>query len=319
MYYLGMKKKYLLIATIILVLAMLTSCVSSVKINTMIPSTVDLTGYSSIRIEDPSVKGVFMSRDKNSIVSLTKDMIAKALSEGPYTVVVSGKADAVLSSEVVIDTGRCFVATEKTDAKDKDGATIYKYILKQSAYLTFRYYLRDFRTGSVIDTYSTKVGMPSYGYAETILGESTDPDDFSFKYMTYVSDYIGGYDEAIKSLKDTIVKRLVPHYQTVTISLMENKPEVEGLKSAYDAVDQGLYKEALVIFDKTWERNGYIQSGYNSALLMYATGNQKQAIARAYEVWEKTGSEKALSLYSKLTGMNADDILAKKQSGIKVK
>ena len=313
-----MKKNYLLTIIAIAFALVLASCGTSVKIDTMVPSKVDLTGYSSIKIEEPTVRGIFFAHDKDRIQSKTRDMFAKALSKGSYTVVLSGKADAVMTSDIIVDSSRSFVAVEKTTETDDEGKVIYKYYLKQTAMLSFSYYLRDFRTGAVLDSYSTRVGMPSLGYEVTYLGNSTDPDDPDFRYRAVgISDYIGGYEEAIDSIESTVVNRLVPHTKTVSVSLMDNKPEVEGLKGAYDAVNDGLYREALIVFDKVWQKSGYVQAGYNSAVLMYATGDRERAIARAYEVWEETGSEKALTLYSKLQGMKADDKLAKKQSGLR--
>lgn len=254
--------------------------------------------------------------EKSRIESQTREMFIKALGEGPYSVIAVGYADAVMTSEVQIDAFLHYYSVEKTAIADKDGKTVYKVYLNEQSRAVLTYTLRDSRTGRVLDTYTFRGLLPVDGCETSFVCETTTPDEYKSSWYFGGFTVTTGYEDFMYTIRETVKSRLVPHAKTTYLSLMANKPEVPELNFAYEAVENGLYKEALAIFSADWESNRNVQSGYNSAILMYALGDTENAVTRAYQVVIYSSDSKAVKLYSKLKSLKADDSLARTQIGI---
>ena len=94
---------------------------------------------------------------------------------------------------------------------------------------------------------------------------------------------------------------------------MSNKPEVRSLEKAYDALDDERWETALQLFADEYARSGHIPSGYNAAILYFASGKTETALAIANELYTKRGSADGLDLYNYLKRLSAREDAANSQ------
>ncbi len=88
----------------------------------------------------------------------------------------------------------------------------------------------------------------------------------------------------IRGFNEGIIRSFVPTERSYDVSLMDNKPKLEAAETAYDAAKDGRYKDAISAFLSLWETAHHVPSGYNSALLTAATGDFDGAISIAQDV-----------------------------------
>ena len=68
---------------------------------------------------------------------------------------------------------------------------------------------------------------------------------------------------------------------------MSNKPEKKSLEKAYDALDDENWDTALRLFADEYAKSGHIPSGYNAAILYFASGKTETALAISNELYTK--------------------------------
>ena len=124
----------------------------------------------------------------------------------------------------------------------------------------------------IVDTDSEKIvarrSFPLKGEQNVI--EITDPH-FSYSIGS-------AFNSMIDSIQYDIVRQLVPREEVIYETLMDNKPEIPGLKKAYESVDDGMYSSAFTLFHDEWIRSKHLPSGYNASLLLASSGRYDDAI-----------------------------------------
>ena len=117
----------------------------------------------------------------------------------------------------------------------------------------------------IVDTQSEKiVARRSFPLKSEYSAEVKDP------HFTYSIE--SAFQSLIDSIQYDIVTQLVPRSTVIYETLMENKPEIPGLRSAYESVDDGMYTSAYNMFVSEWKLSSHLPSGYNASLLLAAGG-----------------------------------------------
>ena len=128
-----------------------------------------------------------------------------------------------------------------------------------------------------------------------------DSDNFRLSGPYFLSNYpLRSFKNMIDSTMSRITRQLVPLRTSVSITLMDNKPESERAKAAYEAVDDGNYTYAATLFYDNFKASGHVPSGYNAALVTAATGDIETAIRIADDVYAKSGNSEVSALRSRL-------------------
>ena len=85
-------------------------------------------------------------------------------------------------------------------------------------------------------------------------------------------------------IEKEFVGKFVPHTSYSKISIYPNKPKNENAEQWYKAMDKGIYKYAMEGFLDVWKEDKHIPSGYNAALLFFASGNSTKGISILEEI-----------------------------------
>lgn len=271
----------------------------------------------------------------DKVTSYTSKNLAKAIDKGFFTVKGPDYTDALIAAGKIMGTTRKTLLNSNIDAlltsnisymyydeyitaiaiydsTDTSKVTGYNFYLVQNAAISLTYMVTDVEANVYI---ANKTQSISSGDIMTKIGH-TDPEDIK-KFVYDTSIYVCySATEIFESLVDdffsAVTNQLSPHYETVYIDLMANKPKVESLQDAYKYVDSGNYKVALEMFLREYNASGHIASGYNAAVLYYALGDYDDAFTLSWEVYNKSGNSNALELYYTLKNIkeNQDAAIA---------
>lgn len=258
------------------------------------PSQV--SNYTSKNLVKAIDKGYFTIKGPE----LTDALILVGKSTGTVRqTLMSNGVDALLTSNIGYMYYDEYITAKSLyeDKTDSSKVTGYKFYLVQNAAISLTYTVTDVEDNVFI---ANKTQSIQSGDVLTLIGH-TDPNDIKkFVQDTPVYNWYSA-TEIFKSLVDdffsTITNQLTPHYETVYIDLMSNKPKADSVKQAYSYVDDGNYRVALEIFLKEYKASGHIPSGYNAAVLYYALADYDEAFELAKEVYDKSGNNNALELY----------------------
>lgn len=86
-------------------------------------------------------------------------------------------------------------------------------------------------------------------------------------------------------LVDSFIDSLQPTRKVVSLSLLPNKPAVAAVEMAYQYSKEGLYQQALSLFELQWQQSRHLSSGYNAALIYEALGQREKALNLMQEVY----------------------------------
>ena len=176
--------------------------------------------------------------------------------------VIIPKVDSMAVNEYIHSKSVEKVVKDTSGKETKKVETTYYYTSQIS--MVYSYVIVDTQTEKIV----ARKSFPLQGEKYTV--QITDPH---FSYS------IGNaFSSLIDSIQYDIVNQLVPREEVIYETLMENKPEVPGLKNAYSAVDDGMYSSAFTVFYREWNESHHLPSGYNAALLLAASGKYDDAI-----------------------------------------
>ena len=131
-------------------------------------------------------------------------------------------------------------------------------------------------------SYRIEPGSATSRYAPSLYGWFTSSsDDFAQEFANLIS----------------------PHWVTKRVSLMKNKPELQSVGEAYEAVKEGNPGVALSLFKRGWERHDHVPSGYNAAIILESLGQMEDAVNLMREVWRYSGNR---SVRTRLLEMEED-------------
>lgn len=320
-YNFGMKKSKLVIfLAFALVMALFTGCTTSVSMNNLVPARVNIGGDRVIALT--STQPFAYGAESKVVGQYATSMLQKALSNGVYKVIEAKTCDAVVNGaknlfynpteelkrfganilvQSYVDAMNWYDTYEEKTVKDSKGIIKHVIYSTRHAELTLRLVVWDLETQQMLDTvtYSGKKTSDSQGaYSYDSRGNriyKPNKEQQSPKSL---------FDEILQSFSSKITKRLVPHYETSSISLMEDKSkERRRLDEAFYSVRNNDLRTALRLFEADWDTTHQTVSGYNAAVLYYAIGDYNKAINLAYQVYNTTGNSKSLSLASRLENM----------------
>ena len=274
----------------------------------------------SSRITETASKTIYNAINKGFFTALDPDLTDSIIKMGEYSGSVRAEmmnknVDALLTTRVSDIYYDEYIIQEKDlfttkDSNGRDYYRIYFYAVQKYS-ISILYTLTDVENNKIIASGSFSSGMKEH---RTTLGWTRSADgDFersSYGYIPYASTL---FSDLIKEFSDSFCNELTPHYTTVYFDFMNNKPEVKSLDRAYDALDNENWETALRLFADEYARSGHIPSGYNAAILYFATGKTETALAMANELYTKYGSEKGLDLYYYLKRLAANEDAANSQ------
>ena len=206
--------------------------------------------------------------------------------------------------------------TQETGFSQTDKVTgakytpLYFYAVQKYA-ITIFYTLTDVENNKIIASGTFSSGMQE---EKTQLGRTKNAaGDFERTFYSYIPSASSLLSDLIKEFSDSFRDELSPHYTTEYFTFMSNKPEVKSLKRAYDALYDEHWDTALRLFADEYARSGHIPSGYNAAILYFASGKTETALAISNELYTKYGSTKGLQLYDYLKRLAAREDAANSQ------
>ena len=215
-------------------------------------------------------------------------------------------ADIYYDEKIVQEPG--FSTTDPSNGQKY--TPMYFYAVQRYA-LTIFYTLTDVENNVILASGTFSSGMRE---ERTQLGKTKNSaGDFESTYYSYIPSASSLFSNLIKNFTDSFREELSPHYKTVYFDFMKNKPEVKSLKKAYEALDNEQWETALQLFADEYARSNHIPSGYNAAILYFATGKTETALAIANELYTKHGSTDGLELYNYLKRLSASEEAANKQ------
>lgn len=206
--------------------------------------------------------------------------------------------------------------TQETGFSQTDKVTgakytpLYFYAVQKYA-ITIFYTLTDVENNKIIASGTFSSGMQE---EKTQLGRTKNAaGDFERTFYSYIPSASSLLSDLIKEFSDSFRDELSPHYTTEYFTFMSNKPEVKSLERAYDALYDEHWDTALRLFADEYARSGHIPSGYNAAILYFASGKTETALAISNELYTKYGSTKGLQLYDYLKRLAAREDAANSQ------
>lgn len=347
-----MKKTFFIALCAALVL--LSSCTTTLSVNTLAPAEVNLGGEQVIAVATPKAyktsgffktipvyadEGVPIPKEirgwdssetystGSNIAKYAANAVSSALSEGVYQIVDPATTDLWSKSRNLLTSkGVTMLLEGSIDAmnldecivghaqKGKDGTVSYVYKLVQSVNITYSYRLTDLRTGRVVDAYAFTGKYPSYSEGKETTIATMDANK-KLTVNSYVSyDAESLYEVAIDSFKEQIRDRLVPHTIKLNFNLLDTKEKIYADINAL--VNDGYIGIALDKYQDIYNRTHEVISGYNLAVLYYAMGKPEQAIAFAKDLYSKTLNADVGKLIDKMQTYYSMDQAAKSQAGL---
>ena len=199
----------------------------------------------------------------------------------------------------------------QTDSVTGQKYTPLNFYAVQKYAITIFYTLTDVENNKIIASGTFSSGMKEN---RTQLGRTKNAaGDFERTYYSYIPAASSLFSDLIKEFSDSFRDELSPHYTTEYFTFMSNKPEVKSLEKAYDALYDEYWDTALRLFADEYARSGHIPSGYNAAILYFASGKTETALAISNELYTKYGSTKGLDLYNYLKRLAAREDAANSQ------
>ena len=202
--------------------------------------------------------------------------------------------------------------TSRYSSTDQYGRTYYQksfYFVQQYG-LTISYTLTDVENNRIIATgsFSSENREKS-----TKIGHTVDAfDNYTEDYYT-ITSASKLFRSLITEFTDSFRNELSPHYVTEYFTFYKNKPKVDSLEAAYDALEDERWKVAQDLFYAEYQKSGHINAGLNASILFFANGDHDKAFALAQEIYDKTGEPEAMDLYQQFKRITDRESAAEKQ------
>jgi len=280
----------------------------------------------------------YLDFDASSVITnAASDMITKAVNTGFFTIMepkltdsiinigqyngnlrqtlLDNKVDAVLTTKITSMNYDEYITAERDtyQSVDKDGKKYFsiRFYLVQTYSMSISYTLSDVENNKII---ASGVFNSDNKKVKTKIGQTiNEKGDYQAEKYYSIDSASTLLKSLISQFADKFRNELSPHYVTSYFDFMPNKPEVKGLKVAYDAVDNGNYQTALTLFSDEYARSGHVASGYNAAILYFAVGDYQKAYDLCNDLYRNHGSADALDLMNTLKRIEASEKAAEQQ------
>ena len=288
------------------------------KRDLMVTSRLDFNVSS--RITDAASSTIYKAINTGFFTVLEPRLTDSMVAVGEYggsvrDALMQNKVDALLTTrisdlyydEYIMQESGYSVTDKATGQKYNP---LYFYAVQKYA-ITIFYTLTDVENNKIIASGTFSSGMQE---EKTQLGKTRNAaGDFERTYYSYIPSASSLFSDLIKEFTDSFRNELSPHYTTEYFTFMSNKPEKKSLEKAYDALYDENWDTALRLFADEYARSGHIPSGYNAAILYFASGKTETALAISNELYTKYGSTKGLDLYNYLKRLAAREEAANSQ------
>lgn len=311
-----MKKNTFLFAGLLLLVIVLAGCATSVTVTIERPAELDLNGAKSVGLlpfqaETSSSTGgskdsyiIIMDffgfndyfydqdeEDRQQLADLLTRKIQEQLSNSQYldlidsrsvqTAVSSGSrapCDVYLTGAITeFDTYIETVIRTRNYAEGKVNVTCYYRVLTAE----IMYQVVDAQTNRVISLKTVPIEL-----------QSRETEDYDMVDSAYS---LGR--PAFEDVVDTIMMQLQPYTVTKTLSLLSDPHKDPEMKYADEIVNQGEVEYGQSLFEDIYVRYGYMEAGYNAAILLEALGDLEGArnlMQEVYDIFKDTRAKKAL-------------------------
>ena len=186
--------------------------------------------------------------------------------------------------------------TDLFSSKDQYGQTYYQknfYFVQQYG-LTISYTLTDVENNRIIATGSFSSDTRE---KSTKIGHTADSTDRFVEDYYSITSASRLFRNLITEFTDSFRAELSPHYVTEYFEFYKNKPKVDSLEAAYDALEDERWKVAQDLFYAEYQKSGHVNAGLNASILFFANGDYEKAFSLSQEIYNKTGDPEALELY----------------------
>lgn len=150
----------------------------------------------------------------------------------------------------------------------------FEYTLYQTVEVALTYRVEDAHTGYTIAT-------------RTVRDEYSKVTDIT-PYTRYAPSYAPYYKRLLNKISESVLRSLAPHKVRIRETLMVNDPQNDEAENAYKLVENNNYSLAIDEFLSVWYAYKHLPSGYNAAILYFATGNYSEALSLLREVYDET-------------------------------
>lgn len=117
----------------------------------------------------------------------------------------------------------------------------------------------------------------------------------------------------IRGFNEGLRRQFAPTVRSYTVTLMANKPKLEAAEEAYNLASEGRARDAAGRFSELWESFHHIPSGYNAALLTASTGDFAGSLALLSDMLDETADSRVRSLYDDISTVQRRDAEAQEQ------
>lgn len=211
---------------------------------------------------------------------------------------MDNNVDAILKTEISYLYYDEFIKqeTDLFSSKDQYGQTYYQknfYFVQQYG-LTISYTLTDVENNRIIATGSFSSDTRE---KSTKIGHTADSTDRFVEDYYSITSASRLFRNLITEFTDSFRAELSPHYVTEYFEFYKNKPKVDSLEAAYDALEDERWKVAQDLFYAEYQKSGHVNAGLNASILFFANGDYEKAFSLSQEIYNKTGDPEALELY----------------------
>lgn len=304
-----MKKGYAFIISFMVLAMALTGCATSVKVSVERPAELDLNGAKTVGILPFQAKqsnsgsfsvvdffGYYEPRnseesDRKQLVDYLTRTLQEELANSPYLDLIdSNSVQRAISSGSAIP---CDVyltgAFTRFETSVNDKTKTIKYADGQR---NVRYYYRVINAEfiyQVIDAQTSRIVS-----LKTVPIELTSADQEKLENVDSVYKLA---KPKFDTIVQTIVKQLQPHTETKYLVLLSDPNKNPEMKNADEAAKAGNVEYAESLFEDIYVRYGYMEAGYNAAILLEAMGNLEGArdlMQEVYDIFKDQRAAKAL-------------------------
>ena len=298
-----MKKSIFLLVVVMALALCLTGCATTVTVEVERPAELDLNGAKSVGIlpfqakSTSAMGGVSQAvidvmeylgyhdwyydqddEDRRQLTHLLTQTLQEGLVNSKYLELVDSqtvssaisvgkkpRCDVYLTGAITkFDTSIETVVRERNYAEGRVNVTYYYRRLK----VELMYQIVDTASNRVISLKTIPIDQTSYEHEEYEMVESV-------------------YELGRKSfleIADTIMKQIQPYTVKKTLSLMSDSMDDPDMAYADEMVKAGNIEYAQQLFEEIYVKRGYLEAGYNAALLLEALGDLAGAVRLMQEV-----------------------------------
>lgn len=211
---------------------------------------------------------------------------------------LDNKVDAILKTQITYIYYDEYIKQETSSyaSTDQYGRTYHQknfYFVQQYG-LTISYTLTDVENNRIIATGSFSSDTRE---KTTKIGHTADSTEKFIEDYYSISSASRLFRNLITEFTDSFRAELSPHYVTEYFTFFKNKPKVDSLEAAYDALEDERWKVAQDLFYAEYQKSGHVNAGLNASILFFANGDYEKAFSLSQEIYNKTGDSDALDLY----------------------